>query len=867
MSSLRSDGDQERLIDYVRQALAKIDAGEPVLPTVLCREHPQLARPLAEVLGLADELPLLQQVALREDPLAGVVLAGRYRLATCLGRGAMGVVYRGEDQELRRDVAVKILDARLFRDPEAERRFAREGEALAALQHGNVVAVHDRGRTPEGIHFLVMELLDGATLAAVIERIAAGASPEVAYHAAFGAGMPEAHWPRQCAAWARDLAHGLAAAHSRQLVHRDVKPSNVFVTRQGRPVLLDFGIAARDSDQRLTATRTTLGTPWYMAPEQVQAGSRDLVAPTLDVYGLGATLYHLLAGALPYVGDAAEVLTALPVRDPIPLSRARPGLPRDLVAIVEKCMERAPARRYAGAEALAADLDAFLRHQPVAARPISALGRRLRAWRRAPARPVAVVAVVVAVVAGSLVAWNDVQQRTRLLREQKTALERTMPSHLAVEGYPEQRVLAVLHSEHDGGIEFLDRLLELDPDDTAARWMRACLHLDLGQAEPAMADVRRLSGDSPYLAALAARYAAAVPDERGVRTVRLDGLPEPVTPEECFVAGFHELRNSDVAGAAARADALFVRAGPNHLAARNQRLFSLAALADAASPADQPALAKTLYDETVALEVVHGGPTARTCAMRGVALLLQRRDRESIAEFERSLQLRPGRHGPLQNLGIAYKRLNDFERSARYLQEALAVRPFAWNTRFTLAQVLRELGKFEEANAIAASLSRTGVRGEAWMVPDLIGSIAAAEMMARLVHAQEAEAAGDAGGYEEFMALMRESAALAVAAYDEALAVRASAAGQLRREFAAACLGSSLEASLVPFLRALGNDPTNAYQLANLAFLLPPSGLDAERTAWLKALLRRLAKKLAPGNEAFGARMDAEADQDTARWR
>ncbi|HEX5054430.1 MAG TPA: serine/threonine-protein kinase, partial [Planctomycetota bacterium] len=467
MSFTRNIQDQERLIDCVRRALALMDAGETVHPLELCGEHPHLAGPLAEVLGLTSQLPELQQAALREDPLAGAVLAGRYRLAECLGRGAMGVVYRGEDQELRREVAVKILDVRLFRDPEAERRFQREAEALAALQHAHVVAVFDRGRTPEGIHFLVMERLEGATLATLLERITGGEPAVAAVRAVIGAEPAESHWPRLCARWACDLARGLAAAHAHELVHRDVKPSNVFLARPGRAVLLDFGIAARATDQRLTATQTTLGTPWYMAPEQVRGGVAA-AEPTLDVYGLGATLYHLLAGRPPYEGDATAVLAALLVHEPTPLASVRADLPRDLVAIVEKCLERDPARRYQQALALAADLQAFLEHRPVSARPLGAIGRRLRQWRRAPARPVAVgavgLAVLVAVVAGPIL----LRQRAAERRAAKEQLYATLPSLLAIEGWPDERVLSELRPEHETAVDLLDRILELDPTDVPA---------------------------------------------------------------------------------------------------------------------------------------------------------------------------------------------------------------------------------------------------------------------------------------------------------------------------------------------------------------------------------------------------------------
>lgn len=859
MSSFRNDGDQERLIDYVRQALARIDAGEAVQPTQLCAAHPHLARPLAEVLGLADELPQLQQAALREDPLAGVVLAARYRLMSCLGRGAMGVVYRGEDQELKREVAVKILDARLFRDPEAERRFQREGEALAALQHPNVVAVFDRGRTPEGIHFLVMELLEGTTLAGLLDGVAAGQDPASACRERLGDGAFESHWPRQCAAWGRDLAAGLAVAHAHQLVHRDVKPSNVFLTRGGRPVLLDFGIAARGDDQRLTATHSTLGTPWYMAPEQVRAGGLGTAEPTLDVYGLGASLYHMLAGRPPYEGDAAAVLAALPTRDPEPLLRLRPDLPRDLVAIVEHCMEREPAHRYAQASALAADLTAFLAHRPVTARPLSAFGRRVRAWRRAPAWPVAFVAAFVAAVALALFVWSDGERRERARLQEKVALEATLPSLLAIEGYPEHRVLQVLAKEHAVGVDLLDRMLAVDPDDLAALLMRACLHLDLGAGEKAAADMRRLATGSAYLSQVAERHAAATPDERGVRVVDLAGLPEPVTPQECFVAGFHELRRSDVAGFAARADALLRRAGEHYLPARYQRLFALASLAETSPPAEQPQLLKLLYDETVALEALHGGPTARTCAMRGAALLLQRRYAECVPEFELSLRLRPDRHGPHHNLGIALRRLTRLDDSERHLRHALELRPFAWNTQFTLAQLLRDRGAFDAARTVAGSLSRAGTRGEAWKVPDLLGSIAVAEVLARLNAAVVVQALpGAAPVLGELRATAKALATQAVAAYDEALAVRKSATARQRRDLAVALQADDRGAAIAPFLQGMGDEPGDPYQLANAAYLLPAGGLDAAQTKAVANLLRRLAKQLAPNDPAFRARMDAE---------
>lgn len=857
MTFSRDSNDQEQLVLYVRQALACLDAGGQVDPMTLCAEHPHLARPLAEVLGLAADLPILQQAALREDPLAGLLLAGRYRLEQCLGRGAMGIVYRAEDQELRRAVAVKILDARLFRDQQAEQRFQREGEALAALQHPGIVAVHDRGRTSEGIHFLVMELLVGATLASVLDRIAGGTGPFVVLAETCPSGMLESHWPRLCARWALELAQGLAAAHAHGLVHRDVKPSNTFVRADGRIVLLDFGIAARSEDERLTATQTTLGTPWYMAPEQVRAGGLSTAEPTLDVYGLGALLYHLLAGRPPYQGDAAAVLAALQTSDPTPLAEVAPDLPRDLRAITERCLERDLARRYPTAQALADDLEAFLQHRSVTARPLSAFGRRWRAWRRAPSRPIAVLALLVLAFVLMIAVPIYRSQQAEARRREKNQLYATLPSVLAVEGWPEERVLAELRGEHLAALALLDRILELD-DDLPVRLWRACLQLDLGDRAAAARDLETIAqrgGD--YFVALAQRYLAADPKQSGAYAIDLAGLPEPKTAAECYVAGFHELRARHVEGFAQRADALLARAATDYLPARDLRLLAVAALAEQPKQPKR-SLLQFLYDETVALEAVYGGETARTQAMRGVALLMQQNYPECVPCLERSLQLRPERHGPHQNLGIAFLRLGDLDRSEEHLQAALRLRPFAWNTLYTLAQLEQARGNFQKAREWAAKVPTVGHSGQAWKQPNLLGSIAVDESL--LLRGTDPTAS-------------RAAAAAAVRAYD---AAREASPGSLalgrRRGFAQALEQDDLPTAFVAYARLLVEDQNqdtidDPYQLRNLAFLLPRSGLDEERVAWVAALFRRLSLARAAGNEGLKAQLKQDLEEGLKRFR
>ena len=839
MTLARNAADQERLIDYVRVALARIDAGEEVDPNEICADHPHLARSLGEVLGLTEALPGLQEAALRDDPLAGLVLADRYRLIDCLGRGAMGVVYQGEDQELQRSVAIKILDARLFRDPQAEQRFQREAEALAALQHSNVVAVFDRGRTPEGIHFLVMELLDGLTMAAMLERTCEAADPLAAVGEAMGRPASETHWAPQCARWALQIARGLGAAHARGLVHRDVKPSNIFLVKPGRPVVIDFGIAARADDERLTATQTTLGTPWYMPPEQIASGGIVSAAPTFDVYGLGATLYHLLGGHPPYEGDAAAVLAALQHHDPKPLLRVRPDLPRDLVAIVEKSLEREPSRRYPDASALANDLDAFLAYRPVGARPISPLTRRIRHWRRAPSKPIAVAAVGATVVVAAVAAavWSE-QRETRRQRE-KDQLYATLPSVLAIEGWPDERVLRELRDEHETAIQLLDSILELDPNDLPVRLWRASLQLDLGNRDAAIADLDAIAGqsDSPYFSELARRYAASDTSKSGAYAIDTSNLPQPNTPQEMYVAGFHELRNRHVEGFEERANALLEPAAEHYLPARDLRLLAIAALGRF----------EELLEETIVLETIYGGQTARTQAMRGVAMLRMGRTKAAVRAFRRSLELRPERHGPHQNLGVAFRQLGMHDEAEHHLLEAQRLRPFAANTATALAQLARDRGNFAEAYARAEKIPKTGVRGEEWKQPLVVGNIAFHEAM----HWR---------GQDEHKRM--QAAQRAAASYRECLEHVNSRRARQRLAIAEALTNEAATTGLVAFAEQLIprdpetdelrlDAPADSYELTNLAVLMASEGLDPTQTAWIAAIIRKLARENAGGDIAL----------------
>ncbi len=263
---------------------------------------------------------------------------GRYRIEAELGRGAMGVVYRAVDGQTGRLVALKGV---LHDVPDEDRaRVEQEALATARLDHPHIVRLHaivgERRR-----RWLVLDLIDGEPLSDLLERD----------------GPLE---PAYAARLVRDLADALAHAHAQGVLHRDVKPSNVLVARDGRALLTDFGLArVEGSDLGLTRSGEIVGTPAYMAPEQVR-GERREVGPATDVYGLGATLFHLVTGRPPCVEPTYEELFAAVLRaPPPPLASLRPDAPRDLDALVRRCLAKRPAERPAAAGLVEA-LDAFL---------------------------------------------------------------------------------------------------------------------------------------------------------------------------------------------------------------------------------------------------------------------------------------------------------------------------------------------------------------------------------------------------------------------------------------------------------------------------------------------------------------------------
>lgn len=273
-----------------------------------------------------------------------------YEVESVLGRGGMGLVYRAKHLKLNRTVALKMLLSGAYASPQELARFLRESQAVAALQHPNIVQVHDAGEL-DGRPYFTMEFVGGGSLAEDL------------------AGAPQS--ARRSAEMVSTLASAVQLAHKNGIIHRDLKPANILLTSDGTPKIADFGLAWQaDTGPELTMIGARIGTPSYMAPEQAM-GKLGSIGPSADIYALGAILYEMLTGRPPFRAETAiETERQVILLDAVRPSRLNANAPRDLETVCLKCLRKDPARRYLSAADLADDLQRYLAGQPVQARPV-----------------------------------------------------------------------------------------------------------------------------------------------------------------------------------------------------------------------------------------------------------------------------------------------------------------------------------------------------------------------------------------------------------------------------------------------------------------------------------------------------------------
>src|SRR6266446_7028339 len=296
---------------------------------------------------------------------------GDYELQEEVGRGGQGVVFRARQKSLNRTVALKVISLGQWASKAHVKRFRREAEAAASLEHPGIVPIHEVGER-DGSSYFSMQFIEGGQLDEVVRR--------------------EPMAIRRAVELIAKVARTVHYAHEHGILHRDIKPGNILLDQKGEPHLTDFGLARLvETESTVTRTLEVLGTPSYMAPEQAAANNAQLTSAT-DVYGLGAVLYQLLTGHPPFAGGTTyETIKLVLDTEPRQPRLWNPKIDRDLSTICLKCLEKDPKRRYSSAFALAEDLERWLKHEPILARHTGIFTRGRKWLRRNPTTAVLII--------------------------------------------------------------------------------------------------------------------------------------------------------------------------------------------------------------------------------------------------------------------------------------------------------------------------------------------------------------------------------------------------------------------------------------------------------------------------------------------
>jgi WD40 repeat protein/tRNA A-37 threonylcarbamoyl transferase component Bud32 len=368
-----------------------------------------------------------------------------FEILGVLGKGGMGVVYKARHTKLKRLVALKMIRGDALAGAEHLARFQVEAEALARLQHPNIVQIYEVGSHANN-PFFALEFVDGGDLATRLDD-----TPQPS---------------RWSAEMLETLARAMHVAHEQNIIHRDLKPANVLLSQEGTPKITDFGLAKKLEEPGFTHSSVIMGTPSYMAPEQA-TGRVEIIGPLSDVYALGAMLYEMLTGRVPFVGEnSMDTLLLVTTQEPVPPRQLQPKIPRDLETICLKCLEKQAQQRYASALELALELRRFLNDEPILARPVGLAARMTRWCRRNPLLALASSVAGLALIAAFVLSISFGFYQAHAAEQLRDALKQSEENNLAA-----QRLSATLaldrglnlceQGQADAGLLWLGRGLEL----------------------------------------------------------------------------------------------------------------------------------------------------------------------------------------------------------------------------------------------------------------------------------------------------------------------------------------------------------------------------------------------------------------------
>ncbi len=618
-----------------------------------------------------------------------------YRLEHELGRGGMGIVYAATRLSDGCRAAVKVLPAARGASSTATTRFQREARILQRLEHPGIVRVLDVADAGEQLHF-AMELIEGAPLDRVIARLRArpaAASTAADLQRAIAAELGAVDQAPAAAAadyvgavvdLVASVADALEHAHRHGVVHRDVKPANILVRADGRPVLTDFGIARADELPAITRTGDFAGTPYYVSPEQAMA-SRVEVDHRTDVFSLGVTLYELLTLRRPFDGKTTqEVLGRILAKEPADPARCHPGLPPALSAIVFRALEKDPDARYASAAACAADLRAVRNRGRVAARRLPSPLRVLRWVRRRPLLASLLAATTLLLAALGVLVVQAPAIAAAHAREQAARLEELL----------EAAFLNVTERGGSAGLARAEHALALAPASEEALYA-VCLTLtQLGRVDESLA---RLQQATPVPPARAHRLLhawilqQAGRNDEAAAVHAATGLP--ATPLEHFLAGSIHLV------AAERGDARRLRPAFDQLLAAvltgpAPRRLHHALLAHVAGH-----LRERAVGPRVATALQQLWPrSAHAWFWSGFALDAVDVS-AAIAAYRRAVELDPEFELAWENLGSSLERTGQDAESEQCHRRALALQPASRVAHYNLGVVLDKTGRHDDAAA------------------------------------------------------------------------------------------------------------------------------------------------------------------------